>query len=65
MTGVDARSVHLLAQTMEAWIVADADALSRYYGPGFNARALSRAADLENVAKGRTSSRAACVPPSG
>ena len=33
MTGVDAQSVHLMVQTMESWIVADADALSRHYGP--------------------------------
>ncbi len=51
MRGVDATSVHLMAQTMEAWIVADADALGRYYGQGFNAGALPRAVDLESVAK--------------
>ena len=51
MTGVDAQSVHLMVQTMEAWIVADADALNRYYGPGFNARVLPRAPNLESVAK--------------
>lgn len=51
MRGVDAQSVHLMVQTMEAWIVADADALSRYYGQGFSAGALPRAADLESVVK--------------
>ena len=51
MTGIDTQSVHLMAQTMEAWIVADADALSNYYGQGFSAGALPGAADLENVAK--------------
>lgn len=51
MTGVEAQSVHLMVQTMEAWIVADADALRRYYGQGFNAQALPRAMDLEGVAK--------------
>ena len=51
MTGVDAQSVHLMAQTMEAWIVADADALNRYYGQGFIAGLLPKAADLESVAK--------------
>ena len=51
MTGVDAQSVHLMAQTMEAWIVADADALKRYYGPRFNARRLPRSPDLESVGK--------------
>ena len=50
MTGVDGQSVHLMVQTMEAWIVADADAVGRYYGHGFNVRALPRATDLENVA---------------
>ena len=51
MSGVDAQSVHLMVQTMEAWIVADAGALSRYYGQGFNAGALPRAVDPESVAK--------------
>ena len=51
MTGVDAQSVHLMAQTMESWIVADADALDRYYGQGFRVGLLPKAADLESVAK--------------
>ena len=51
MTGVGAQSVHLMAQTMEAWIVADADALELYYGPRFNARRLPRSRDLESVGK--------------
>ena len=51
MTGVDTQSVHLMVQTMEAWIVADADALSSYYGQGFNVGALPRAADPESVSK--------------
>ena len=51
MTGTDANSVHLMVQTMETWIVADADALARYYGQHFNARALPGAANLERVAK--------------
>ena len=51
LTGVGAESVHLMVQTMEAWVVADADALRRYYGQGFNAGALPRAADPESVAK--------------
>ena len=51
MTAVDARSVHLMVQTMEAWIVADGDALKRYYGQGFNAGLLPKVADLASVAK--------------
>ena len=51
LAAVDAGSVHLMVQTMEAWIVADSDALNRYYGQRFSARLLPRAADLEGVAK--------------
>ena len=51
LAAVDARSVHLMVQTMEAWIVADADALKRYYGQSFNARLLPKATDLESVGK--------------
>ena len=51
MTGTDANLVHLMVQTMETWIVADADALAGYYGQHFNTRALPGAANLEGVAK--------------
>ena len=46
-----AEDVHLMVQTMEAWIVADPDALARYYGPQFARNALPAADDLETVAK--------------
>ena len=49
--GIDEQSVHLMVQTMEAWIVADADALKTYYGQSFNAGRLPRATDLESVPK--------------
>jgi hypothetical protein len=42
---------HLMAQTMETWIVADADTLKRYYGQGFLEGALLGSIDLESVAK--------------
>lgn len=51
MADVGAGSVYLMVQTMEAWIVTDADALDRYYGQGFRAGLLPKAADLESVAK--------------
>ena len=51
MTGIDANSVHLMVQTMEAWIAADANALNRYYGQRFNAGALPRRPNLEEVSK--------------
>ena len=43
--------VHLMVQFMEAWIVADKDALTKYYGKGFRAKALPDTADLETVPK--------------
>ena len=44
-------SVHLMVQTMEAWIVSDSDALSKYYGQGFNRAALPRTENLESVSR--------------
>ena len=51
MTGIDTNLIHLMVQTMEAWIVADANAVSGYYGQGFNAGALPRRPNLEEVSK--------------
>ena len=44
-------TVHLMVQTMEAWIVADSAALSSYYGQDFRANKLPKAPDLETVPK--------------
>ena len=44
-------SVHLMVQTMEAWLVADGDALAHYYGQGFRGNALPATPDLESVSK--------------
>ena len=49
--GVDSDIVHLMVQTMEAWIVADPNALSIYYRQGFRANALPRRPNLEEVRK--------------
>ena len=47
----DENTIHLMVQTMETWIVADPDALSRYYGQNFNGNVLPRRTNLEEVAK--------------
>ena len=47
----DGDAVHLMVQVMEAWIVADVGALSRYYGSGFEHSRLPRRATLEDVSK--------------
>ena len=44
-------AVHLMAQTMETWIVADSEELARYYGQGFNKNALSKRTNLEEEPK--------------
>ena len=44
-------TVHLMVETMEAWIVADGEALGTYYGQGFRLNALPKALDLESVPK--------------
>jgi hypothetical protein len=49
----DAREeqVHLMAQCMEAWLVADPEALAEYYNQGFNAGALPQRTNLEEESK--------------
>ena len=47
----DDDAVHLMAQVMETWIVADSAALRRYYGQGFDENALPKRSDLEEVSK--------------
>ena len=42
---------HLMAVSMETWLVADSARLAAYYGQGFQASALSANTQLENVAK--------------
>ena len=45
------QAVHLMVQTMEAWIVADPDALAEYYGQSFRKNALPKTRNLETIAK--------------
>jgi hypothetical protein len=40
-----------MAQAMEAWFVADIEALSQFYGQGFRANAIPRNPDVEQIAK--------------
>lgn len=43
--------VHLMVQCMETWIVADRDALRRFYGQGFVPNSLPRRVNLEEEPK--------------
>jgi hypothetical protein len=51
LPGVPEDHVHLMAQVMETWFVADPRALTNFYGQGFNEGALPKHAQLESVAK--------------
>ena len=42
---------HLMVQCMEAWFLADLDALAAYFGQGFNRNALPGRQEFEEVAK--------------
>lgn len=47
----DDKQLHLMVQTMEAWLVADPEALALFYGPAFNAKALSGRPNVEEIPK--------------
>ena len=49
----DDRSVHLMVQSMETWIIPDAETVPAYYGKGFRKKALPAATDPEQVEKSR------------
>lgn len=40
-----------MVQCMEAWFLADEDALERFFGDGFKAKALPKHEDIEKVYK--------------
>lgn len=42
---------HLMVVCMESWFLADKDALSRFFGQGFNANALPQNVDIEAISK--------------
>ena len=56
LAGVPDDDVHLMVQTMEAWIVADPRALEVYYSQNFSGNALPNAINLETVAKAAVAS---------
>lgn len=44
-------NAHLMVQCMEAWFLADKDALKKYFGGGFKRNALPGRPDVENIPK--------------
>lgn len=51
MDAVDAECIHLMVQCMEAWIVADPEALAAFYDQYFKANALPARQNLEEEPK--------------
>jgi hypothetical protein len=49
--GIREDCVHLMAQCMETWIVADPDALARHYGEKFTVNVLPKRDNLEEESK--------------
>lgn len=47
--GVDETQYHLMVQAMEAWFLADAAALGRFYGDGFRANAIPKTPNVEII----------------
>lgn len=50
-SGADASQCHLMVQTMEAWLVADVDAIARFYGAGFRRNAIPGNANVALIDK--------------
>jgi len=42
---------HLMTQAMEAWLIADIEALRKYYGPDFNVNPIPGNANVEQIDK--------------
>jgi Domain of unknown function (DUF4276) len=49
--GVGDRCCHLMVQTVEAWLIADPDALHNYYGHDFLSNSLPATKDVEAIPK--------------
>ena len=50
-SGVQDYQCHLMVQAMESWLVADREALGRYYGAGFRSNSIPQWPHVERVPK--------------
>src|SRR5262249_27287060 len=48
---ISAEHYHLMVQMMEAWLAADREALRKFYGQRFNANAIPRTPNVEQLGK--------------
>ncbi|HLO86463.1 MAG TPA: DUF4276 family protein [Nostocaceae cyanobacterium] len=52
-SGVDDDHCHLMVQTMDAWFMADIEALKKFYGQGFREKAIPKNSNVETIDKDR------------
>jgi len=51
MQGMNEQQIHFMAQVMESWFIADAEALANFYGQNFNRNAIPRNNNVEEIEK--------------
>jgi hypothetical protein len=51
LSNIDPKRIHLMVQCMEAWLVADPESLSAFYGKGFQLRRIPSRLNLEDEPK--------------
>ena len=49
--GIDGNTIHLMVQTMEAWLIADPESLKEYYGQHFRLNQIPTRSDVESIPK--------------
>ncbi|MDF0552275.1 DUF4276 family protein [Kamptonema sp. UHCC 0994] len=49
--GVDDTHCHLMVQAMEAWFIADVEALKKFYGQGFKENSIPKNLNVETIDK--------------
>ena len=50
MAGMEDEHIHLMVQVMESWVIADLEALKKFYGSDFNSNAIPKNSDRKQVA---------------
>lgn len=56
LSSITDEQCHLMVQAMEAWLIADPEALAAFYGQGFAANALPKTKNVEKIPKDRLAS---------
>lgn len=56
LSGIDENRIHLMVQSMESWLIADADTLAKYYRQGFKKKAIPPNNNVEEIPKDRVTS---------